>query len=87
MRKKEARVIVDHYKFSSKERDTESGLDNFGARYNSSSYGRFTSPDPLMIMKQKFTDPQQWNMYSYARNNPLRFLDLAAGCAPSRWPS
>ena len=28
-----------------------------------------------MIMKQKLVDPQQWNMYSYARNNPLRFMD------------
>jgi len=29
--------------FSGKERDTESGLDNFGARYNASSMGRFTA--------------------------------------------
>src|SRR5436853_2979029 len=28
-----------------KERDSESGLDNFGARYDSSSLGRFMSPD------------------------------------------
>jgi hypothetical protein len=37
--------------------------------------GRFTSPDPVGIMKQKLLDPQQWNMYEYARNNPLRFID------------
>jgi RHS repeat-associated protein len=30
-----------HYKFTGKERDAESGLDNFGARYDSSSLGRF----------------------------------------------
>jgi RHS repeat-associated protein len=29
------------YKFTGKERDTESGLDNFGARYNASTMGRF----------------------------------------------
>ena len=58
-----------------KERDSESGLDNFGARYNASSMGRFMTPDPLHIMKQKLLDPQQWNMYSYVRNNPLRFID------------
>jgi len=63
------------HKFTGKERDSESGLDNFGARYNSSSMGRFTRPDPIMFSKQKLLDPQQWNMYSYARNNPLRFLD------------
>lgn len=33
------------------------------------------TPDPIGIMKQKLRDPQQWNMYAYARNNPLRFTD------------
>ena len=33
------------YKFTGKERDTESGLDYFIARYYSSAYGRFLSPD------------------------------------------
>jgi RHS repeat-associated protein len=33
------------YKFTGKERDSESGLDNFGARYDSSQYGRFMTPD------------------------------------------
>jgi RHS repeat-associated protein len=65
---------TEHF-FTGKERDTESGLDNFGKRYYASTMGRFMSPDPMMIMKQKFTDPQQWNMYSYTRNNPLRFTD------------
>ncbi len=64
-----------HYKFTGKERDSESGLDYFGKRYYESTMGRFMSPDPMIIMKQKFTDPQQWNMYSYTRNNPLRFTD------------
>jgi RHS repeat-associated protein len=53
------------YKFTGKERDTESGLDNFGKRYNASSMGRFMTPDPVGIMKQKLLDPQQWNMYAY----------------------
>lgn len=60
---------------SGKERDTETGLDYFGARYYGSNIGRWMSPDPIGIMKQKLLDPQQWNMYSYVRNNPLRFLD------------
>jgi RHS repeat-associated protein len=58
-----------------KERDAETGLDYFGARYFSGAQGRFTSPDPLGIMKQKMLDPQQWNMYAYVRNNPLRLID------------
>ena len=67
--------VAQHYKFTGKERDAESGLDNFGARYHASSLGRFMTPDPLHIMKQKLIDPQQWNMYAYVRNNPLRFTD------------
>ncbi len=61
--------------FTSKERDAESGLDFFGARYMSSAQGRFTSPDPIHIMPQKLLDPRQWNMYAYVRNNPLRLID------------
>ena len=65
---------TEHH-FTGKERDSESGLDNFKARYFGSSMGRFMSPDPAHIMKQKLVDPQQWNMYAYVRNNPLRFFD------------
>jgi RHS repeat-associated protein len=68
-------VVAQHYKFAGKERDSESGLDYFGARHNGSTMGRFMTPDPLQIMKQKLVDPQQWNMYAYVRNNPLRFVD------------
>jgi uncharacterized protein RhaS with RHS repeats len=39
------------------------------------SQGRFTSVDPIGISKQKLADPQQWNMYAYGRDNPLRFVD------------
>jgi RHS repeat-associated protein len=65
------------HKFTGKERDSESGLDNFGARYLSSQYGRFMSPDPANTKGdvEDFTDPQGWNMYSYVRNNPLSLTD------------
>ena len=59
-------------KFTGKERDSESGLDNFGARYDSSSMGRFMSPDPLGGHQE---DPQTLNKYVYARNNPLNLTD------------
>jgi RHS repeat-associated protein len=58
-----------------KERDAETGLDYFGARYYSGAQGRFTAPDPLFIELRRLADPQQLNLYSYARNNPLRFID------------
>ena len=66
---------INSRKFTSKERDSESGLDNFGARYNSSAMGRFMSPDPIYIEEQKMLDPQQLNLYSYVRNNPLSLTD------------
>jgi RHS repeat-associated protein len=52
-----------NYKFTGKERDSESGLDNFGARYNSSSLGRFMSPDPRTISLRKMIDAQQWSTF------------------------
>ena len=58
-----------------KERDAETGLDYFGARYLSSAQGRFTSTDPVISGPHKLNDPQNWNLYSYARNNPLRYTD------------
>ena len=64
----------NHYKFTGKERDNESGLDNFGARYDSSNIGRFMSPDPLMA-SARVENPQTWNRYTYALNNPLRYVD------------
>jgi RHS repeat-associated protein len=58
-----------------KERDNESGLDFFGARYYSGPHGRFTSPDKPFA-DQDPLDPQSWNLYSYVRNNPLKFIDV-----------
>jgi RHS repeat-associated protein len=62
---------VHCYKFTGKERDTESGLDYFGARYMSSSMGRFMSPDPGWYLQADVKNPQSWNQYSYVLNNPL----------------
>jgi RHS repeat-associated protein len=78
-------VGIFHYAFlTAKERDPESGLDYFGARYFSGAQGRFTSHDPfnpiLRISKRSQFDlflsqPQNWNAYAYTWNNPLRFVD------------
>lgn len=58
-----------------KERDAESGLDYFGARYYASSMGRFSSPDPSGLTFADPTNPQSLNLYSYVLNNPLAFID------------
>jgi RHS repeat-associated protein len=39
------------YKFTGKERGSESGLDNFGVRFDASSMGRFMSPDPCGLFQ------------------------------------
>jgi RHS repeat-associated protein len=63
------------YKFTGKERDSESGLDLMGARYYGNALGRFVTPDPLYLELRRLLDPQQLNIYAYARNNPLKFTD------------
>jgi len=60
--------------FTSKERDAESGLDNFGLRYMGSNLGRFMSPDSI-ANDWELLNPQTWNRYAYARNNPLIYID------------
>ena len=70
-------------KFSDKERDGETGLDYFGARYYSApdnSEGqrgnyRWLSIDPVFNTFAVLADPQASNLYSYCRNNPLTLYD------------
>jgi len=59
--------------FTGKERDAESGNDYFGARYYGSAGGRFSSPDTSV--DQHASKPQSWNLYVYARNNPMLLID------------
>jgi RHS repeat-associated protein len=68
-------TCLQNYKFTGKERDSESGLDNSVFRYYGSSLGRFMSPDPSGMDLANPLDPQQLNLYAYARNNPLTFTD------------
>jgi RHS repeat-associated protein len=78
----------NHYKFTGKEHDSETGLDNFGKRYYASSLGRFMSVDPHDFVvsdagnPKKFRsdlfDPEGWNRYAYVTNNPLKFADWEA---------
>ena len=61
-------------KFTGKERDAETGLDFFLARYYSGAQGRFLSVDPDNT-GASIKDPQSWNAYAYSRNNPLLYTD------------
>jgi RHS repeat-associated protein len=66
---------VNELKFTGKRRDTESQLDYFGARYYSNGLGRFAQADPLYVEMHRLIDPQQLNLYTYGRNNPLKYID------------
>jgi RHS repeat-associated protein len=67
-------------KFTGQERDAETGLDFFQARYFSGALGRFNSPDPANAGADIF-NPQSWNAYSYVVNNPPNTID-PLGLAP-----
>jgi RHS repeat-associated protein len=57
------------YKFTGKERDTETSYDYFGARYYDSRIARWLQVDPLA---EKYPG---WSTYNYTKNNPLRIID------------
>ncbi|QOY86796.1 RHS repeat domain-containing protein [Paludibaculum fermentans] len=74
----ESKAVADadrqRMRFTGKERDAETGLDYFGARYFSGAQGRFTSPDPKSAGADP-QNPQSWNGYSYALNSPFAYVD------------
>ena len=57
------------YLFSGKERDEETGLLYFGARYQDSKYGIWYSVDPLA---EKYPNISS---YVYCADNPVKFID------------
>src|SRR5487761_1967922 len=61
-------------RYTGKERDTESGLDYFGARYYASYMGRWMTPDwaekPEAVPYSSLDNPQSLNLYGYVLNNP-----------------
>ena len=70
----------DKFLFTTYERDSESGNDYAMARYNVSRLARFSSPDPFPGV---LSDPQSFNRYAYAYNDPANMSDpsgLRAGC-------
>jgi RHS repeat-associated protein len=71
-------AATEHF-FTGKERDAESGLDYFGARYYASNMGRWMSPDwsvkPEAVPYSSLDNPQSLNLYGYVNNNPLRTFD------------
>jgi RHS repeat-associated protein len=69
-----------NYKFEGKERDTETGNDDFGARYYSNRFGRWLSADwsavPAPVPYANLTNPQTLNLYAMVADDPESFADL-----------
>jgi RHS repeat-associated protein len=74
----------NNYKFEGKERDTETGNDDFGARYYSNRFGRWLSADwssvPVAVPYANLTNPQTLNLYSMVSDDPESFADLDGHC-------
>jgi len=70
--------------FKGKERDTETGNDDFGARYYSNRFGRWLSADwsavPVAVPYANLTNPQTLNLYSMVADDPESFADLDGHC-------
>ena len=69
------RVDTVRQKFTAYERDVESDLDFAQARYYNPNHARFTSVDPVKMSSKRMRNPQQFNLYTYAVNNPLKYVD------------
>jgi len=67
-----------------KERDTETGNDDFGARYYSNRFGRWLSADwsavPAPVPYANLTNPQTLNLYAMVADDPESFADLDGHC-------
>jgi len=74
---------TEHH-FTGKERDAESGLDYFRARYLTSDLGRFMTPDwaaaPTAVPYAAVDNPQTLNLYAYVGNDPNTRIDVDGHC-------
>ncbi len=75
-----AGTFSEQRKFGGHEYDGETGLSYMNARYYNGETGRFVSQDPefwrMSKLNIQLADPQSWNSYVYARNNPLVNVDI-----------
>ncbi len=65
--------------------DAASNLNYLNARYQDPSRGQFLSEDPVFLgnpSQQNLTDPQSFNAYSYAEDNPIVRSDPTGRFAP-----
>ena len=71
----EAGTDVSQREFIGEMFDESPDLSYLNARYYKNARGQFLSQDPVFWGAQDLTDPQSWNSYSYARDNPILLKD------------
>jgi len=66
-----------HHRFTGQYLDDATGLYYYGQRYYDPKLGRFVSPDPLYLgdPKKCETNTIGCNLFAYANNNPMAFID------------
>mgnify|MGYP002578630715 FL=1 len=65
-------AVYNPYRYVGQYYDSETGLYYLRARYYDPETGRFTQRDSY---QGEVNNPQSLNLYAYATNNPVRFLD------------
>jgi RHS repeat-associated protein len=71
-------TLPNTHQFIGKQRDPETSLHYFGARYYDDGIGRFLSVDPALLRGRPAATlfkAQLHNLYAYSANNPYRFVD------------
>lgn len=64
--------VKNDKKYTGQEKDLESGLYYYNARYYQPDLGRFASQD---ILDGEIAKPQSLNKYAYTVNNPIKYVD------------
>ncbi len=70
-------VDANRWRFAGRDQDRDSGLIYMRTRYYDPNLGRFLSKDTIGIAGGL-------NLYMYAANNPLKYVDLY-GTSPNKW--
>ncbi|GFO72999.1 hypothetical protein BJAS_P4078 [Bathymodiolus japonicus methanotrophic gill symbiont] len=75
-------VHSNDFKYAGEQAESDTGLIYLRARYYDPEIGRFISRDPF---SGYMSVPESQNMYAYAHNNPLKFIDPSGECVDTLW--
>ncbi|GAW86333.1 hypothetical protein bplSymb_SCF02404P010 [Bathymodiolus platifrons methanotrophic gill symbiont] len=70
------------FRYTGEQTESDTGLIYLRARYYDPEIGRFISRDPF---SGYMSVPESQNMYAYAHNNPLKFVDPSGECVETLW--